>query len=392
VSQQSSEGQERAHAPSALQALMMPASTERRESDRPGINKVIPCSNTLLYITYTTKFMTYYVQLQVDSDLLVDLERDVSASASHVFLCTGEALMKIHDMKLFRAAGCGDFRQYITMNRDKFGFTYKKAEKLMHATRLVMALPSDVVKPLNLMDFLPMVTLPCESVTDCWKEVLEQSGGVANVNRDVTLACVKRRVCGSYTNLPSTINLAGGCNKHNTNNWYTPVHILDIVKRVFGGHIDVDPCSDATAQLQVQARTHYTVLDDGLSDCNRWYGKVFINPPYGLASNNKGVQELFLDRAIKEVRNGSVQECIMLLKASPGSIWFEKVLTCTAYGWLKGRLSFTPSIIEEYGKAPFGCVVAYLGPNQKAFVECFNAIALFAGLNCWSYNDVETEK
>lgn len=68
----------------------------------------------------------------------------------------------------------------------------------------------------------------------------------------------------------------------NTSEWLTPVNILDKVKAVFGGVIDLDPCSNALAQTRVQATTYYTLADDGLQQ--DWAGNTFINPPRGRAS------------------------------------------------------------------------------------------------------------
>jgi hypothetical protein len=61
------------------------------------------------------------------------------------------------------------------------------------------------------------------------------------------------------------------------NEWYTPDAILALVRAVLGT-IDVDPASCDVAQARVQARTYYTLADDGLRQ--EWHGKIFLNPPY----------------------------------------------------------------------------------------------------------------
>jgi hypothetical protein len=56
--------------------------------------------------------------------------------------------------------------------------------------------------------------------------------------------------------------------------WFTPVEIFDALKLVF----DLDPCSPGPGHW-VPARMIYTKVEDGLAQ--PWFGRVFVNPPYG---------------------------------------------------------------------------------------------------------------
>lgn len=58
-----------------------------------------------------------------------------------------------------------------------------------------------------------------------------------------------------------------------TNEWLTPPEIVECL-----GPFALDPCSPVERPWPT-ARTHYTVLDDGLSQ--PWDGRVWLNPPYG---------------------------------------------------------------------------------------------------------------
>jgi hypothetical protein len=76
------------------------------------------------------------------------------------------------------------------------------------------------------------------------------------------------------------------------------------------------------------------------------------------------MQEMFLDRAILEVANKSVVECILLLKVSIGSLWVAKVLDMP-FCLLKARVQFGGSN-KGNNKAQFGSCVVYIGPDPTA--------------------------
>lgn len=309
----------------------------------------------------------------------------VVSSISHILLQTGEALTRIHDLKLYMSIGCRTFRQYITNNRCRFGFDYKKAEKIVKCTKLVQLLHKNDDVPCSLLHIAPLAHLPERLVASCWREIVTACGGTENVSVSKATATVRKYMSGSFEDDTWALGVPSGNDKHHDNNWYTPYEpILSRVNSVFQGGIDLDPCSDEHAQKTVCATKFYTVQDDGLSSENKWFGKVFLNPPYCLAEVNKGMQEMFLERAIAEVNKGNVQECILLLKASPGARWFESAFTQTSLGWLKSRLRFE-SRLGDSGKAPFGSVIAYIGPNESRFVEAFKDVAFFPGANAWSY-------
>lgn len=64
-----------------------------------------------------------------------------------------------------------------------------------------------------------------------------------------------------------------------SNEWYTPVGIIERVRSFYKGHIDLDPASCPLAQETVQAKQYFTKQDDGRSKL--WHGNVWCNPPYG---------------------------------------------------------------------------------------------------------------
>lgn len=65
--------------------------------------------------------------------------------------------------------------------------------------------------------------------------------------------------------------------------WGTPSQFADISRKVMGGDIDLDPCSEERFNKVIQARTYYSLLEreeDGLQ--LPWFGNVLCNPPGGL--------------------------------------------------------------------------------------------------------------
>lgn len=57
--------------------------------------------------------------------------------------------------------------------------------------------------------------------------------------------------------------------------WYTPPEIVHAL-----GKFDLDPCSPAKRPYDT-AQIHYTQQDNGL--LQEWFGRVWLNPPYGRA-------------------------------------------------------------------------------------------------------------
>ena len=73
-----------------------------------------------------------------------------------------------------------------------------------------------------------------------------------------------------------------GRNPHGDNDacveWYTPKFYIRLALRVLG-KINLDPASNALAQTWSEAEYFYTISIDGFSQ--KWFGKIFLNPPYG---------------------------------------------------------------------------------------------------------------
>lgn len=86
-----------------------------------------------------------------------------------------------------------------------------------------------------------------------------------------------------------------------SDSWRTPADILDRVRAVFGGDIDLDPASSVEANAEVRARRYHTRADDGLAQ--PWHGRgVYCNPPGG-KRGNRSIARMFWEKLIEERPN-----------------------------------------------------------------------------------------
>lgn len=72
--------------------------------------------------------------------------------------------------------------------------------------------------------------------------------------------------------------------------WGTPDDVIERVKRTFGGHIDLDPCSSDEHNQRIGALLYYASVGQHML----WEGCVFVNPPGG-----RGVAKEFWLKAME---------------------------------------------------------------------------------------------
>jgi ParB family transcriptional regulator, chromosome partitioning protein len=90
------------------------------------------------------------------------------------------------------------------------------------------------------------------------------------------------------------------------NEFYTPAHVIEAARACMGG-IDLDPASCALANKTVRATHFYSLKDDGMK--RPWFGKVWLNPPYGKFWPG------FVARCVGEWKAGRIEQAIILLRA-----------------------------------------------------------------------------
>ena len=145
----------------------------------------------------------------------------------------------------------------------------------------------------------------------------------------------------------------------NTDDWHTPPAIIEAVRELFDGRIDLDPCSNSRTAPNVPARTLYTKEDDGLS--HAWFGRVYMNPPYG-----KGIGP-WIEKVREEHETGRVTAAVVLVKAATDTRWFRLLSERYPRCEVAGRLKFSGC----KAPAPFPSVLFYLGDEVQRFAEVF---------------------
>lgn len=114
------------------------------------------------------------------------------------------------------------------------------------------------------------------------------------------------------------------------------------------GDFDLDPCSSLDRPWDT-AKHHFTIQDDGL--LQEWFGRVWLNPPYGKAAPP------FMEKMAVHGRG------IALLFTRTETHMFQKLVFPYASGllFLAGRLKFhredgtvastsqSPSVLISYG-------------------------------------------
>lgn len=154
-----------------------------------------------------------------------------------------------------------------------------------------------------------------------------------------------------------------------TNEWYTPEYVVEIARRTMGA-IDLDPASCVRANRVIRAAHIYTIETDGLRQ--RWWGRVWLNPPYGRGARNRSNQDLWTGKLVQAYERGDVAEAVLLVNATTDRKWFKPLwrhYICFAYK----RIRF--EAVEGNKNSPtHGSVLVYFGWRPGAFRREVEAI------------------
>lgn len=155
------------------------------------------------------------------------------------------------------------------------------------------------------------------------------------------------------------------------------------------GSIDVDPASNAIAQIAVRAGTYYSEERSGLLPSVKWEGNVWLNPPYG-----RDLPGPFVDKLLVEIREGRTKQAILLTNASHDTAWWRAAgVQSSAICLPDHRIAFINPLT---GKPERGNdrnqIFAYFGPNPEHFCHVFRAAgACFAEPGAWCFAEPGAE-
>jgi DNA N-6-adenine-methyltransferase Dam len=150
--------------------------------------------------------------------------------------------------------------------------------------------------------------------------------------------------------------------------WYTPARYLEGVRLVLD-KIDLDPASSTEANAVVRASKIFTKDDDGLKQA--WFGRVFMNPPYGRTEDGKGsLAGAFCRKAIAEYECGNVKACIILVNSLHSQSW-QAPLYDYAFCLVDHRIHFISADGQENASPTYQNVFVYLGHDVLKFAKVF---------------------
>ncbi len=154
-------------------------------------------------------------------------------------------------------------------------------------------------------------------------------------------------------------------------NWGTPLKYVDAVKRVFGGEIDLDPCSNSSSI--VDARVQYTLPEsDGLR--KSWdFPTIFVNPPYGIDKERGTSIRYWLARCAAARAEHNSEVLALVPVATNTKHWKEYVFgKATAICFLYDtRLRFLVDGKDQGKGAPMSCAMVYWGSHAAEFERIF---------------------
>lgn len=142
--------------------------------------------------------------------------------------------------------------------------------------------------------------------------------------------------------------------------FYTHPDFIEAARDALGG-IDLDPASCTEANGVVGATRFYSFHENGL--LHDWYGKVWLNPPYG----NWGE---WAPKTLREWRSGRIEAMCLLstTRVITAQSFHTLVDEASAVFIARGRFRFWGPKAKEPDE---GHVIFYFGPNPSQFADAF---------------------
>lgn len=133
---------------------------------------------------------------------------------------------------------------------------------------------------------------------------------------------------------------------HVTNNsendeWYTPPELVEYVRQVLGGVIELDPASSHAAQQVVKAQRYFTKEDDALG--KPWDAStVFLNPPY-----SRKLLPAFVAKLLTEQERWGFKAVVLVNNATETKAAQRLLNAATCVQFLDGRVKFLAPDLQK---------------------------------------------
>jgi len=171
---------------------------------------------------------------------------------------------------------------------------------------------------------------------DRWLEL----GAVAPERRErILAACEGERLSVSYFLKQAKTD---GLYSSDRGDWATPQRLFDLLNAEFDFELDV--CAQ---DWSAKCERYFTPADDALAQ--PWYGRCFMNPPYGRTI------DLWVEKAYESAQAGALVVC--LVPARVDTAWWWDYCRYGEVRFLRGRLHFD----DGDDAAPFPSAVVVLG-------------------------------
>ena len=153
--------------------------------------------------------------------------------------------------------------------------------------------------------------------------------------------------------------------------WCTPPKYVDAVKKMFGGRIDLDPCSNEWSI--VKADIEWMLPEkDGLDE--KWnFHAIYVNPPYGADRKRNTTIRHWL-RKCADAHETYGSEVLALVPVAANTGHWKKYVggNATAVCFLYDtRLKFLENGRNDTKGAPMACSMIYWGDNYESFFDIF---------------------
>jgi len=309
------------------------------------------------------------------------------------FYEVGSALLTIRDKRLYRS----EYSAFEDYCQERWGFTKTYANYQIAAAEVRANLTTIVVKqlPQNEAQIRPLTSLEPDQQREVWQRAVETAPNgkitaahVAQVASDYPygdaqiaeaedepLTPYEEAIARREIQRQQQIQVITGSSE--TNEWYTPAHIIELAREVLGD-IDLDPASSPEANDTVRAASYCTIQEDGYTQ--PWGStdsptRVWLNPPYGKEDGERETNAMRWSRKlIGEYQAGRVESAILLVKAALGYEWFEELWRLYPTCLLRKRLSFVRADGSNDGQSKHATALLYLGKDIDGFRSAFQPI------------------